>query len=261
MTPDCLVSLRATARLPRLLQIESRRGWRGSRSNSSTSECLNFTAQNATVGGQLLALHGAPPAAGCLTYGGYSEANTGVAVCSGWSAQGTGGQLWVLQREKAGPAGCGSWRLALDKSCRAGKELASTRGRSIEVCSASGADCSDAVFDCTPETLRWCRWSRRRRTISVYLQTDSGSAGNELCIVKRAARPPPPPPPRPPIGRAARRRRRLEHSMQRHRCLSGVSDLLQDGRRQLVGAVRLRYASHPRDSDRLGRHPAPCLSR
>ena len=35
------------------------------------------------------------------------------------------------------------WTAALG----AGKELASTRGRSIEVCSASSADCSDAVFD------------------------------------------------------------------------------------------------------------------
>ena len=142
----------------------------------------------------------------CLTYGGYAEANTGLAACSGWWATGIGGQRWTQIDEKdidhddgsttAGFAVVGNpYKLLAVYSCGTAPRTA------VWTCSQDGADCGPAGPGCKPAfawTLVGVRGAGRFK-----LQTRDKTS-TPLCIVtvdtpKPAPPTPPSPPPPPPV--------------------------------------------------------------
>eukprot|EP01051_Picozoa_sp_SAG22_P007711 SAG22_NODE_552_length_9177_cov_15.661489_5_plen_659_part_00 len=91
-----------------------------------------------------------PAAPSCLSYGGYSEGNTGLAACKGWSAAGIGGQLWAVaaagNTTRLGLTCCGT-KLFGAANCGGSSLFGGGGGHGgapLETCNSDGGDCSSA---------------------------------------------------------------------------------------------------------------------
>ena len=128
----------------------------------------------------------------CLTYGGYSEANTGIAKCEGWSAPSIGGQLWAVSgagnATRLSVVGCGSKELGVF-DCGDDKALP------LEVCSSGGGDCGAKGGGCAGAF----EWTLRKAGSGGAVELVSTLPGKArgLCAVVGGGRPPAPAPTRP----------------------------------------------------------------
>ena len=153
--PCARFSLNATDAMIRLESSSSSSGGGGSSSSSSGS------------GGSA-----------CLTYGGYSEANTGLAECLGWSAPRVGAQLWTVLGSGGSPRKLqvkGEAKQLAVIDCGKDIELG------VEVCSPDGSDCGPKGGGCVSAF----EWTLRPTSTghSFELVSDLKGRAEGLCAV------------------------------------------------------------------------------
>ena len=128
----------------------------------------------------------------CLTYGGYSEANTGLAECLGWSAPGVGAQLWTVLGSGGSPRKLqvkGEAKQLAVIDCGKDIELG------VEVCSPDGSDCGPKGGGCVSAF----EWTLRPTSTghSFELVSDLKGRAEGLCAVVTTHKPPAPTHPKP----------------------------------------------------------------
>ena len=131
----------------------------------------------------------------CVTYGGYSEANTGLAKCVGWESPGIGAQLWTVLKGTSGTS-----QLQV-KPCP-GKLLGvvdcgAKTSQALEVCSSSGADCGSKGNGCSSAFDWTLKPAAGNGAASFELVSGLKGTDGHLCAIVTESAPPAPPKPRP----------------------------------------------------------------
>ena len=133
-------------------------------------------------------LRGGAALPSCLAYGGYTEANTGLAACVGWTEPGIGAQLWTVA---AGGTGGGA-RLQVKGFAKqlavVDCGLASALG--LITCSPGGGDCGPHAPGCAGGF----EWTLRGPNASFELVSRLRVG---MCAVVTSAKPPAPSEPKP----------------------------------------------------------------
>lgn len=114
-----------------------------------------YEAANGTIGS-----HKWIGGALCITYGGYREANFGLASCNGWSAAGIGSQGWDLVDNVGQDALATARAVSLhprgsEKKCMDVFNCDVSVG-SMQTCTCNGTDCFDRpTGNCGDDSQRW----------------------------------------------------------------------------------------------------------
>ena len=131
----------------------------------------------------------------CLTYGGFHEANTGLAACTGWSQPGIGGQTWAIT--KRSPGNRSGLQVAGEKKLLGVVDCGDvSAGRALEVCNPAGDDCGPKGAGC-PTAFDWLLENSAPGSFTLH----SGLADKVgWCVTVTQDHPPQPKPDGPPVG-------------------------------------------------------------
>ena len=115
----------------------------------------------------------------CLTYGGYKEANTGLASCENWNAPGIGGQAWRISN--------GSITNTAEPGIKCLAAFDCNGSLPLQTCTCDGSDCAPGKQAVTPPCPSAMLFERRGKSQIKSNLVTAHSDAKGLCVTASKA--------------------------------------------------------------------------